>query len=209
MKIICIGKNYLEHIRELGSEIPEKPVFFCKPDTALLLRGRPFFLPDFSNEIHYETELVIKICKVGKNIEERFAHTYYEEVGIGLDLTARDLQREYSAKGLPWEICKSFDSSAVIGNFVHKSKIENIDSAMFYLVKNGKIVQKGDTSDMLFKVDEIIGYVSQFMTLKIGDLIFTGTPSGVGPLKIGDRLEAFLGDIDGGDGVMLLRCNIK
>lgn len=191
MKIICIGKNYEKHAREMGGSAPKKPIFFLKPDTALLLKNRPFYYPDFSKEIHYETEIVIKINRVGKHIEEKFAHRYYNEIGLGIDFTARDLQSECKRKGLPWEIAKSFDKSAPLSDkFFDKNELpENIN---FHLDINGKTVQKGNTKFMIFSVDKIISYISKFYTLKIGDLIFTGTPEGVGKIKIGDRLKAFL-----------------
>lgn len=192
MKIICIGRNYVEHIRELHHEIPETPVFFLKPDTALLIRNRPFYHPDFSREIHYETELVLRISKVGKNIGRQFAHTYYEEIGIGLDLTARDLQNQAKAKGLPWALAKGFDFSAPVGKFYPKSNFPDLKNLKFRLDVNGKTVQNGNSGLMIYDFDEIISYISRFMTLRTGDYIFTGTPAGVGPISIGDKLEAFL-----------------
>lgn len=207
MKIICIGQNYKAHIQELGMEIPKQPIFFCKPDTALLLKNRPFFLPNFSKEVHYETELVIKINRVGKHIQKEFAHSYYDEISLGFDFTARDLQREYSQAGLPWEICKSFDQSAALGRFIHKSELPAIQNINFGMTKNGQWAQQANTQDMLFDIDTIISYVSTFMTLKIGDYIFTGTPVGVGPVKIGDKLEAFL-EINGKQ-ESILSCDIK
>lgn len=192
MKIICIGRNYGKHALELGNSIPQQPVIFCKPDTALLKNNEPFYHPDFSNDIHHEVELVIKIDKIGKSVLPNFAHQYYSSISLGIDFTARDIQNNLKAKGLPWELAKSFDHSAVVGEFVplHNQDIQNID---FSLQKNGALVQKGNTSDMLFSVNEIICFVSQYMTLKTGDLIFTGTPEGVSKVSIGDRLEAFLG----------------
>lgn len=194
MKIICIGRNYAEHIAELGHPSEEKPLFFLKPDSAILSRNRPFFVPEFSNEIHYETELLIKICKVGKYIQEKYAHTYYDEIGLGVDFTARDLQKDCIRKGNPWEICKAFDNSAVISNFVSKSRYRDLRDIRFSLYKNGELMQNGYSGDMIFHVDEIIAYVSQFLTLKIGDIIFTGTPKGVGPVAINDRLEGYIED---------------
>ncbi|GET21117.1 fumarylacetoacetate hydrolase family protein [Prolixibacter denitrificans] len=195
MKIICIGRNYSEHAKELKNEVPTEPVYFMKPDSALLLRNRPFYIPDFSNEIHHEVELVVKIGRLGKNIQEKFAHRYYDEIGLGVDFTARDIQRECKAKGLPWEKAKGFDSSAVLSNeFIAKSELGDVNNIAFSMKKNGEVVQDGNSSDMLFNIDKIIAYVSQFMTLKMGDLIYTGTPSGVGPVAIGDRLEGFIGD---------------
>ena len=193
MKIICIGRNYIDHAKELKNPVPEKPIFFLKPETSLLLKNRPFYYPDFSKEIHYETEIVIKINRLGKHIEEQFAHRYYSEIGLGIDFTARDLQRECKAKGHPWEIAKAFEHSAPISeNFINKEDLpENIN---FRLEFNGKIVQNGNTKDMIFSVDKIISYVSHFFTLKIGDLIFTGTPAGVGEIKIGDNLKGYIED---------------
>lgn len=190
MKIIAIGRNYMDHVKEMANNKPEKPVFFTKPDTALLRNNEPFYLPDFSDEIHYECEIVIKIKKLGKHIAPEFAHRYYDEIGIGIDITARDIQRECISKGLPWEIAKAFDHSAPIGKFVDKNKFNDINNINFHLNINGTRVQKSSTSQMIFKIDELISYVSKFFTLKIGDLIFTGTPSGIGALKKGDRLEA-------------------
>ncbi len=191
MKIICIGRNYAEHARELNNEVPEKPVFFMKPDSALIRNNKPFFLPPFSKEIHYETELVLKISRLGKHIEEKFAYRYYDEIGIGIDFTARDLQRECKAGGLPWEIAKAFDGSAPVGEFISKKELP--DPVLFHLDINGRTVQKGTTADLLFSFDRIIAYVSQFVTLRTGDLIFTGTPAGVGPVKKNDRLQAYIG----------------
>lgn len=192
MKIICIGLNYKSHIQELKCETPEKPLFFLKPETSMILRNRPFFLPDFSNDIHYEVELLIKINKVGKFIQKRFAHTYYDEIGLGIDFTARDIQQEAMAKGLPWELSKAFDGSAIIGNFLPKSQFADLQNINFHLQKNEQIVQKGNSADMLFDIDDIIAYVSQFITLKIGDIIFTGTPVGVGRVDINDRLQGYI-----------------
>ena len=193
MKIICIGQNYRKHCLELGNKIPTEPVFFLKPDTALHRNNDPFYLPDFSNNLHYELELVVRINRVGKCIEERFAHRYYNEVGLGVDFTARDLQYKQSEAGLPWEVAKAFDHSAAISpEFFPIEKIENIQDLQFRCDLNGQPVQYGATSDMIFTIDRLISYVSKFVTLKIGDLLFTGTPAGVGALKIGDRLEGFL-----------------
>lgn len=203
MKIICIGRNYREHIKELSSPVPITPVFFLKPDTSLLIRNRPFFLPDFSKEIHYEAELVIKICKVGKNIQKKFAHTYFDEIGIGLDLTARDLQNISKQQGLPWLIAKGFDNAAPIGKFLPKAQFPVLENINFHLVLNGTIVQQANSGDMIFSFDDIISYISHFITLKTGDLIFTGTPSGVGPVKKGDLLEAFI------ENERLLKCDVK
>jgi len=192
MKIICIGRNYAEHIKELHNEIPASPVFFLKPDTALVIRNRPFYYPDFSTNIHYEVELVLKICKVGKNISKKFASTYYDEIGIGLDMTARDLQDTAKGKGLPWAIAKGFDQSAPVSSFVPKSRFPDLKNINFHLDMNGHTVQKGNSSMMLYDFDDIIHHISAYMTLRTGDYIFTGTPAGVGPVKVGDKLEAFL-----------------
>jgi len=193
MKIICIGRNYAEHARELNNAVPENPVFFMKPDTALLRDNKPFYLPDFSEEIHYETELVLKISKMGKHVEKGFAHRYYHEIGIGIDFTARDLQRECKQKGLPWEVAKAFDQSAPLGGFLPKKTLP--DPILFHLDINGETVQQGTTEDLLFSFNELIAYVSRFITLRTGDLIFTGTPAGVGPVHKGDRLQAYIGDV--------------
>jgi 2-keto-4-pentenoate hydratase/2-oxohepta-3-ene-1,7-dioic acid hydratase in catechol pathway len=204
MKIICIGRNYTEHAKELNNAVPENPVFFLKPDTALVIRNRPFYYPDFSSDIHYETELVLKICKVGKSIPEKFAADYYESIGVGLDFTARDLQQKCKEKGLPWEIAKGFDYSAPISpEFIPKENFKDPDDISFHMELNGTKVQDGNSGDMIFSFNKIISYVSRFMTLRTGDLIFTGTPAGVGPVKIGDTLEVYL------EGKPMLRCNIK
>ena len=204
MKIICIGRNYIDHAKELKNPVPEKPVFFLKPDTALLRRNRPFYYPDFSDDVHYECELVVKINKLGKNIQKNFAHTYYNEIGIGIDFTARDLQSQSKTKGLPWEIAKAFDSSAPISmECINKKEFKDIHSILFRLEKNAETVQQGSSGDMIFDIDELISYLSRFFTLKTGDLIFTGTPAGVGPVQIGDKLEAYIGDR------LMLSCNIK
>jgi 2-keto-4-pentenoate hydratase/2-oxohepta-3-ene-1,7-dioic acid hydratase in catechol pathway len=195
MKIICIGQNYRKHCEELNHKIPTEPVFFLKPDTALHRNNDPFYLPDFSENLHYELELVVRINRVGKCIEERFAHRYYNEVGLGVDFTARDLQHKQSEAGLPWEVAKAFDHSAAISpEFFPIETIDDIQNLNFRCDLNGQPVQYGATSDMIFTIDRLISYVSQFVTLKIGDLLFTGTPAGVGALKIGDRLEGFLED---------------
>lgn len=194
MKIICIGRNYIEHAKELKNPVPKEPVFFLKPDTSILRRNRPFFHPEFSSDIHYETELVLKISKVGRHIPEQHAGSYYKEIGIGIDLTARDLQAKCKEKGLPWEIAKAFDFSAPLGKFLPKEKFTSTGDIDFSLKINDVIRQEGNSKDMIFSFDHIISYVSKFITLKMGDLIFTGTPEGVGPINIGDRLEAFIGD---------------
>ena len=193
MKIICIGRNYADHAKEMNAEVPSAPVFFMKPDTALLKDNAPFYYPDFTKDLHYECELVIKIGRVGKNIQEKFAHKYYDEIGIGIDFTARDLQSECKAKGLPWEIAKAFEHSAPVSTkFLNKSSLPT--PILFHLEHNGKVVQRGSTADLLFSFDAVIAYVSRFMTLKTGDLIYTGTPAGIGPVKIGDRLCGFIGE---------------
>jgi acylpyruvate hydrolase len=194
MKIICIGHNYREHAKELNTPIPEEPVFFMKPDSAILLDNKPFYLPDFSREVHHEVEILIKIHRLGKNIERKFAHRYYNEITVGIDFTARDLQRKCKAEGKPWEISKAFDGSAVVGKFIKISNHINPQALNFSLLLNGVKVQAGNTADMIFSIDQIIEYVSKFITLKIGDLIYTGTPQGVGPVKINDRLEAYIED---------------
>lgn len=191
MKIICIGRNYAKHIEELENERPQDPVIFMKPDSAVLLKNNPFIIPPFSDEIHYEVEILVKINRIGKFIDKKFAHKYYDEIGLGIDFTARDLQSRLKEKGLPWEKAKAFDGSAVIGKFCDKSEL-NLDQLKFQLLKNGTIVQDGDSSHMLWKIDELIAYVSQFFTLKIGDLIFTGTPAGVGRVESNDQLKGVL-----------------
>lgn len=194
MKIIAVGMNYAAHNKELQHTliVQEEPVIFLKPDSALLKDGKPFFIPDFSNEVHYETEMVVRISRLGKNIAKRFASRYYDAVTVGIDFTARDLQSKARLEGNPWEISKGFDNSAAIGTFVSLDKINEIQKVNFGLNIDGKIVQQGNTADMLFGVDEIIAYVSKFFTLKIGDLLFTGTPAGVGPVSIGQHLRGYL-----------------
>ncbi len=195
MKIICIGRNYTEHIAELQNERPDEPVIFLKPDSAVLLKKQPFFIPPFSNDIHYEVELLVRINKIGKHIQKKFAHKYYDEIGLGIDFTARDLQKKLKDKGLPWEKAKGFDGSAVIGEkWMKKSHFKDLNDLEFSLEKNGEAVQQGRTSHMLWKIDEIIEYISQYFTLKIGDVIFTGTPAGVGPVAINDELSGFIED---------------
>lgn len=194
MKIIAIGRNYAEHIEELKNERPLAPVVFLKPDTALLKNNSPFFHPDFSENIHHEVELVLKISKEGKNIQAQFAHRYFDEIGIGIDFTARDLQDSCKAKGLPWEIAKAFNGSAPVGEFLSMGRFPKFDDINFHLLVNGQLRQKGNTSMMLFDFATIVAYVSKFFTLKKGDLIFTGTPAGVSKVQIGDRLEAFVED---------------
>ncbi len=199
MKILAVGMNYREHLLELNNPVPEEPVLFSKPDSSIThapastpTLNMPFFIPDFSGEIHYETEIVVRINKLGKSINQKFANRYYKEITVGLDLTARDLQRKLRSEGKPWEICKGFDQSAVLGEFVPLSDYDDIQKLNFWLDINGKRVQTGFTADMIFTVDKVIEYASSFFTLKTGDLIFTGTPSGIGPLKIGDHLEGYL-----------------
>lgn len=203
MKIICIGRNYTKHIEELHNERPDEPVVFMKPDSAVLLKQHPFVIPEFSEDIHHELEVIVKINKVGKYIEPKFAHKYYDEISVGIDFTARDLQQKLKDKGLPWEKAKAFDGSAVIGNFVSKSDFKSLDNLNFELTNNGVTVQKGNTSFMLWKIDELIAHVSQFFTLKIGDIIFTGTPEGVAVVRPDDVLEGFL------EGNKLFRIQVK
>jgi 2-keto-4-pentenoate hydratase/2-oxohepta-3-ene-1,7-dioic acid hydratase in catechol pathway len=193
MKIICVGRNYTDHIAELENEKPEDPVLFLKPDTAILLKKQPFFIPTFSNDVHYEAELLVRINRVGKHIQKKFAHKYYSEIGLGIDFTARDLQKKLKEKGLPWEKAKAFDGAAVIGEkWIKKEHFQEVDNISFSLQKNGNLVQSGNSSHMLWKIDELIEYISQYFTLKIGDVIFTGTPAGVGPVSINDELTGFI-----------------
>ncbi|CAN5152913.1 fumarylacetoacetate hydrolase family protein [soil metagenome] len=194
MKIICIGRNYAEHAKEMNAPVPTEPVLFLKPETALLQKNLPFYYPEFSKDIHHEVELVLKISKMGRHIEPMFANRYYDEIGIGIDFTARDIQAKCKEKGLPWEKAKAFDHSAPVGNFLPKTRFPLMDDIHFHLDINGKEIQKGSTEDLLFSFDNLIAYASKFFTLKKGDLIFTGTPQGVGPVKIGDRLEAYIGE---------------
>ena len=194
MKILAIGQNYVEHNKELNSKNPTEPVVFMKPDTALLKNNKPFYIPDFTDELHYETELIVKINRLGKNIAPKFAHRYYSEIGLGVDFTARDIQRRLKAEGKPWEVCKAFDNSAVIGNFLPVEQLGNVQDIRFRLDLNGKTVQNGHSADMIFPIDELIAYVSRFFTLKIGDILFTGTPVGVGKVAVGDRLEGYIFD---------------
>ena len=192
MKLICIGRNYTAHIEELENEKPTDPVVFLKPDTSILLKKQPFFIPDFSDDVHHEVEVLVKINKVGKHIAKKFAHKYYDEVGLGIDFTARDLQAQLKAKGLPWEKAKAFDGAAVIGKWLSKAKFQDINNIKFSLRKNDEIVQSANTELMLWKVDELIEYVSKYFTLKIGDIIFTGTPAGVGKVFAEDRLQGYI-----------------
>ena len=203
MKIICIGRNYTNHIEELKNERPTEPVVFMKPDSAVLLKQHPFVIPEFSEDVHHEVEIIVKINKVGKYIETKFAHKYYDEISVGIDFTARDLQAKLKAKGLPWEKAKAFDGSAVIGEFLPKSQFSSLENITFDLKKNNETAQIGNSSLMLWKIDELISYVSQFFTLKIGDIIFTGTPEGVAAVKPDDVLEGFL------EGQQLFRIQVK
>jgi 2-keto-4-pentenoate hydratase/2-oxohepta-3-ene-1,7-dioic acid hydratase in catechol pathway len=203
MKIICIGRNYANHISELHNERPDEPVIFLKPDTAILPKKFPFVIPEFSKDVHHEVEILVKISKVGKYIDAKFAHKYYDEIGLGIDFTARDLQNKLKEKGLPWEKAKAFDGSAVIGDFISKKNYNSLENITFELNNNGITVQKGNTSQMLWKIDEIIAYVSQYFTLKKGDIIFTGTPEGVSAVKQNDVLEGFI------EGNKLFRIQIK
>jgi 2-keto-4-pentenoate hydratase/2-oxohepta-3-ene-1,7-dioic acid hydratase in catechol pathway len=192
MKIICIGRNYSDHIAELANEKPTDPVIFLKPDTAILLKKQPFFIPDFSNDVHHEVEILVKINRIGKHIDKKFASKYYDEIGLGIDFTARDLQKKLKEKGLPWEKAKAFDGAAVIGQFINKKNFDDINAIDFMLKKNNSIVQKSNTSLMLWKIDELIEYISKYFTLKIGDIIFTGTPSGVSKIQPNDVLTGFM-----------------
>jgi len=203
MKIICIGRNYTKHIEELQNERPTEPVVFLKPDTAILPKNMPFFIPDFSDDIHHEVEILVRINRVGKHIEPRFAHKYYDEIGLGIDFTARELQNQLKEKGLPWEKAKAFDGSAVIGNFLPKDRFDSINSVNFELTNNGNIVQKSSTANMMWNIDELIAYVSKYFTLKIGDIIFTGTPEGVAKVVPNDVLEGFM------EGISMFRIQIK
>jgi len=203
MKIIAIGRNYAAHAAELNNAIPTKPIIFLKPDTAVLKDNKPFYIPEFSNDVHYELEIVLKICKEGKHIAEKFAANYYDEIGLGIDFTARDIQAEHKEKGLPWELAKAFDNSAVISNFLPKNDYQDMYDLKFELKKNGETKQNGHTANLLFSFEKIIAFVSQYITLKKGDLIFTGTPEGVGKVNQGDQLEAWL------EGKQLLNFEIK
>jgi len=194
MKIICIGRNYIDHVDELKNKKPSSPVIFLKPETAVILKNQPFFIPDYSNDVHYEVEILVKIKKLGKSIETKFSHKYYDQVGLGIDFTARDLQSELKKNGLPWEKSKAFDGSALIGEWVNKNEFNDLNNLNFSLTKNGKSVQSGNTFNMLWSIDELISEVSKFFTLKIGDVIFTGTPSGVGKVSENDLLEGFINE---------------
>jgi len=194
MKIFAIGQNYIEHNKELNSPNPTEPIVFMKPDTSLLKNNKPFFIPDFTQELHYETELIVKFNRIGKNIDKKFSHRYIAEIGLGVDFTARDLQRKLKAEGKPWEICKAFDNSAVIGDFLPIAELGDVQNIEFRLDLNGKTVQQGNSKDMIFPINELVAYVSRFFTIKIGDILFTGTPVGVGKVAIGDRLEGYISD---------------
>ena len=203
MKIICVGRNYADHARELENQVPAEPVLFMKPETALISRRKPFFIPDFSEDVHYEAELVVRINRLGKHIDEKFAHKYYDDISVGVDFTARDLQSELKENGLPWEKAKAFDGSAAVGSFIPKASLSDIAGIHFQLFKNDGLAQDGHTRDMIFSVDTLIAYISAFFTLKIGDLIFTGTPAGVGRVQKNDKLELRL------EGQRVLLLNVK
>jgi len=203
MKIFCVGRNYGEHAKELGNDVPENPVIFSKPDTALLKNSDPFYLPYFSDDIHHEVELVIRINRAGKKIDEKFAGNYFNEIGLGIDFTARDIQTHLKSKGLPWELAKAFDCSAPIGKFITIDRIAQREPINFSLKKNGIIVQKGNSGEMIFSFEKIVSFVSQYFTLKVGDLIYTGTPAGVGKVNIGDKLEGYIED------ELMLTCEVK
>ena len=192
MKVIAVGRNYVDHAKELHNPVPESPVIFMKPDTAILKDNKDFYFPDFSKDIHYEVELVLRICNEGKHVSKKFAHKYYDAIGLGIDFTARDIQSAQKSKGLPWELAKAFDHSAVISPLIPKSEFEDPTNLNFSLTKNGETVQRGNTKDMIFDYDSLISFISQYITLRKGDLIYTGTPAGVGPVSIGDKLEGFL-----------------
>jgi len=196
MKIICIGRNYADHIKELDNVKPTEPIIFLKPDTAILLKKQPFFIPEFSNDVHHEVELLVRINKIGKHIDQKFAHKYYDEIGLGIDFTARDLQAELKEKGLPWEKAKAFDGAAVVGNFLKKDQFEDVNNIDFSLKKNGKTVQHGSSMLMMWKIDALIEYISKYFTLKIGDIIFTGTPAGVGRVEADDILTGYIGETE-------------
>ena len=203
MKIICIGRNYVDHAKELNNPVPKNPLMFMKPSTAILRNGKPFYYPDFTNQIHYELELVLKICKNGRHVQPQFADSYYDHIGLGIDLTARDIQSKCKEKGHPWEIAKAFDHSAVMSPMIPISEIKNVKSISFELKKNGSVVQSGDSNDMIFSFNDLICHISKYFTLHKGDFIFTGTPAGVGEIKIGDQLEGLL------EGQSILSCEIR
>lgn len=202
MKIICIGRNYAEHAKEMNSAVPTEPVFFMKPDTALLKEG-DFYIPEFTKDLHHEIELVLKICKAGKHIEEQFAHKYYDEIGLGIDFTARDIQAKCKEKGLPWEKAKAFDNSAPLGKMIKKEELGDLSNIQFELKINGESRQIGNSKDLIFSFEKVVSYVSKFVTLKTGDLIYTGTPEGVGAVKMGDKLEGYV------NGSLFLTLNVK
>jgi 2-keto-4-pentenoate hydratase/2-oxohepta-3-ene-1,7-dioic acid hydratase in catechol pathway len=203
MKIICIGRNYVDHAKELNNPLPKKPIIFMKPATALLLDDKPFYYPDFTQNLHHEAEIVLKICKNGRHVEQEFASTYYQEIGIGIDFTARDLQDDLKSKGHPWEIAKAFDFSAPLSKFIPLASLNDPAQINFKLAKNGAVVQEGNTKDLIFSFDELICHISKFFRLQIGDLIYTGTPAGVGPVEIGDTLVCSI------EGKEMLTCEIK
>lgn len=203
MKIFCIGRNYIDHAKELGNAVPTEPLIFMKPPTALLINNKPFYYPDFSKDIHYECEIVVKIGKNGKNIQEKFAKNYIQEISLGIDFTARDIQKRLKEKGHPWEIAKGFNGSAVIGDFIPKENFEDVNEIPFYLLKNGEKVQVGNTKGMLFNIEKIISHISKYFLIHMGDYIYTGTPAGVGPIQIGDKLEGFIQE------KKIFQCRIK
>lgn len=203
MKIIAIGRNYIDHAKELNNPVPTEPIIFMKPDTALLKDNKDFYFPEFSKEIHFETEIVLRICKEGKHVNPKFAASYFDAIGLGIDFTARDIQQKHKEKGLPWEIAKSFDNSAVISPLIPKEEFEDLQNIKFSLLKNGERIQEGNTKDLIFSCEDLIVYISKFITLRKGDLIYTGTPAGVGPVLIGDKLEGYIGD------QKMFFCNIK
>lgn len=203
MKIIAVGRNYIDHAKELNNPVPEKPVIFLKPDTAVLKDNKDFYYPEFSKDVHYEVELVLRVCNEGKHVSKKFAHKYYDSVGVGIDFTARDLQSELKSKGLPWELAKAFDHSAVVSSLIPKEEFKDLQDLSFSMEKNGTTVQKGNSKDMIFDFDTLIHFISQYITLRKGDLIYTGTPVGVGPVQIGDKLEGFL------EGKSMFTCQIK
>lgn len=203
MKIICIGRNYVDHAKELNNPLPTEPLVFMKPPTSLLIENRPFYYPEYTQDLHYEGEIVLKICKNGRHVSPEFAHTYYEEIGLGIDLTARDLQSRLKAKGHPWEKAKAFDFSAPLGSFVHKSELPDVNAIKFQMFKNGELVQDGNSADLIFPFDDLICHISTFFKLQIGDYIYTGTPAGVGPVVVGDILTGFI------EGQQMISCEIK
>ena len=203
MKIFCIGRNYVDHAKELNNPVPSQPLVFMKPVTAILKAGKPFYYPEFSKDIHYELEIVLKVCKNGKHVEEQYANTYFDQVGIGIDFTARDVQKRCKEKGHPWEIAKAFNHSALVSEFVPKDSLPDLNSIKFELHKNGESVQQGDSKDLIFPFARLMSHLSKYFTLNVGDYIFTGTPAGVGPVQIGDKLEGFL------EGKSMFACEIK